>query len=142
MFFPPASLPEPAETDGLTPIEARHRLETESQLNWFSITPHRPNYILPATHNFSSDFSPCGPLGEFFNDTEVKFELSLKTRLWPNLWRNCSLWFGCTQLSFWQLCSDEEASKPFRESMSRRSCGRSPSASGCSAWTHGSYPLH
>ena len=98
-----------------SPIEARQLLESESEINWFSITPHRPNYVLPATYNFSSDFSPYTDLGQYFNDAEIKFQISLKTRLWHNLWRNSSLWMAYTQMSFWQLYADEEASAPFRE---------------------------
>ena len=107
-FFPPT------ETAS-SPIEARQLLESESQINWFSITPHKPNYVLPATYNFSSDFSPYTDLGPYFNDAEIKFQLSLKTRIWHNLWRNSSLWVAYTQMSLWQLYADEEASAPFRE---------------------------
>lgn len=115
-FYPAAAIEsaEAAEPD-LPPIEARARLEAASERNWFSITPHKPNYILPATYNFSSDFSPYPALGEFFSDTEIKFQLSLKTLIWPELWKQSSLWVAYTQLSFWQLYADEEASAPFRE---------------------------
>jgi phospholipase A1 len=115
-FFPAAAadagmLPYP----DASPIEARQALEAASQLNWFSITPHRPNYVLPVTHNYSSDFSPYGAFGELLSDTEIKFQLSLKTRISPELWRGSSLWFAYTQLSFWQLYAETEASSPFRE---------------------------
>ncbi len=115
-FYPSAAAADedPIEPD-LPPIEARARLEAASERNWFSITPHKPNYILPASYNFSSDFSPYPALGEFFSDTEIKFQLSLKTLIWPDLWKQSSLWVAYTQLSFWQLYADEEASAPFRE---------------------------
>ena len=115
-FFPaPAPLAADAASDSFDPVEERARLERQSEQNWFSITPHKPNYLLPVSHNFSSDFSQYPLLGPSFNDTEVKFQISLKTRVLPIDWRNSSLWIGYTQLSFWQLYADEEASSPFRE---------------------------
>ena len=112
-FFP--SNNDALDADEASPIEARAAQERESLYNWFAITPHRPNYILPVTYNFSSDYSAYGSLGEFFSDTEIKYQLSIKARLWPNLWRRSSLWFAYTQLSLWQLYADEQASAPFRE---------------------------
>ena len=115
-FFPaPAPLAADAASDSFDPVEERARLERQSEQNWFSITPHKPNYLLPVSHNFSSDFSQYPLLGPSFNDTEVKFQISLKTRVLPIDWRNSSLWIGYTQLSFWQLYADEDASSPFRE---------------------------
>ena len=105
-----------AETDiELSPVQAR-RLEEESLRNrWFSITPHRPNYILPATYNGSADFSPYGPAEDLFSDTEIKFQLSLKTTLLTDLWRDSTISVAYTQQSYWQLYADEELSAPFRE---------------------------
>lgn len=82
----------------------------------FAIVPHHTNYLLPATWNESADYSAFSELGDNFSDTEVKFQVSLKTPLWRRgLWRDSSLWFGYTQLSFWQLWAEAEASAPFRE---------------------------
>lgn len=115
-FFPaPVTSDDAASEPDVSPITERRALEDESEANWFSITPYKPNYILPITHNFSSDFSPYGEFGDFFNDNEIKFQLSLKSRIWPNLWRGSALWIGYTQLSFWQLYADDGASAPFRE---------------------------
>ena len=96
-------------------LEARLEQEEWEQQQWFSITPHKPNYILPVTYNASADFTPYGPQGELFSDAELKFQLSLKTRLWPNMWRGSSLWAAYTQQSYWQIYADSEASAPFRE---------------------------
>ena len=98
-----------------SPILERAKEEQEHQLKWFSITPHKVNYLLPITNNVSSDFSPYGEFGGLFSDTEIKFQLSFKTRLWSDLWKNSSLWIGYTQQSYWQLYSDDKASAPFRE---------------------------
>ncbi len=99
----------------VSPILARATEEHEHQLRWFSITPHKVNYLLPITNNESSDFSPYGDFGKLFSDTEIKFQLSLKTRVWSDLWKNSSLWIAYTQQSYWQLYSDDKASAPFRE---------------------------
>ncbi len=106
---------EPETRLTVSPVRMR-RAEEESLLHqWFSITPHRPNYLLPAAHNVSADFSSYGAFGDFFNDTEIKLQMSLKTQLWPQMWRNSSLWAAYTQQSYWQLYADSEASSPFRE---------------------------
>lgn len=98
-----------------SPLLSRRADELALSDEWFSITPHRPNYILPATYNNNSDYSAYGALGEDFSDAEIKLQLSLKTLLWPNMWRNSSLWAAYTQQSYWQLYADSDASAPFRE---------------------------
>lgn len=100
---------------GLPPIEARRTQELAVTAQSFAITPHKPNYILPLTYNASADFSEFGDFEELFSDTEIKMQLSLKTRLVPNLWRDSSIWVAYTQQSYWQLYADSEASAPFRE---------------------------
>jgi len=115
--YPPREAGNLADTAGETPapVEARRQLEYESTLNWFAITPHRPNYLLPVAHNLSADYSAYPDLGPQFSDTEVKFQVSLKTRVLPLRWRNSSVWVAYTQQSYWQLYADEDASSPFRE---------------------------
>lgn len=103
------------EPTTFSPINSRNEQEFALADKRFSITPHRPNYILPATYNASSDFSVYDPLGEAFSDTEIKFQLSIKTLLARDLWRGSSVWVGYTQQSYWQLYADDVASAPFRE---------------------------
>jgi len=103
-------------TDEVLPAyEERLQAELREQHEWFAITPHKPNYILPATYNFNANYDAYGEFGEFFSDAELKFQLSLKTQLWPGLIGDSSLWFGYTQQSYWQIFADSEASAPFRE---------------------------
>ena len=99
----------------LSPVQARRLEEASLRGRWFSITPHRPNYILPATYNTSSDFSQYAPAEDLFSDTEIKFQLSLKTTLLTDLWRDSTVSVAYTQQSYWQLYADEELSAPFRE---------------------------
>jgi phospholipase A1 len=103
--------PEPQ----ISMIQARIEQEAALTDQWFSITPHQRNYILPATYNADADFSAAGAAGERFSDYEVKMQLSLKTRLASGMWRDSSLWAGYTQQSYWQLYADQAASSPFRE---------------------------
>lgn len=98
-----------------SPVQSRRDEEKALRNNWFSITPHRPNYILPATYNASADFSPYGIAGDLLSDSEIKFQLSLKTTLLSNLWRDSSVSVAYTQQSYWQLFADDEISAPFRE---------------------------
>ena len=105
---------ELVEEDG-SPIEARRERESYQYLNWFSITPHRPNYVLPISYNASPDYSIYGERGEQFSNNEIKLQLSVKTPLLLNFWRESTVWFAYTQVSYWQLYADSEASSPFRE---------------------------
>lgn len=100
---------------GLSLIEARFEQEAALTDQWFSITPHHPNYILPLTYNDNADYSDFGPLEDAFSDYEIKMQLSLKTRLAKGLWRDSSVWAAYTQQSYWQLYAEEDASAPFRE---------------------------
>lgn len=96
-------------------VEARRQEEAAQENRRFSLVPHKLNYILPLTYNNSADYSPYPTFGEFFNDAEVKAQISIKTPLARNLWKGSSLWAAYTQQSYWQLYADEEASAPFRE---------------------------
>lgn len=104
-----------AQNESRSLIEERKKLEAISHSNDFSLTPHRPNYILPISYNHSADFSRYGSFDEPFRAIEVQFQLSLKVKVLSDLWRNSSLNIGYTQKSFWQLYAGESASAPFRE---------------------------
>jgi phospholipase A1 len=111
-----AAFNESAVADEALPAyEQRLETEQQEQHEWFAITPHKPTYILPATYNFNSNYDAYGEFGDLFSDAELKFQLSLKTQLWPGMIGDSSLWFGYTQQSYWQLYADSEASAPFRE---------------------------
>ena len=67
------------------------------------------------TYNTSPEYAPYLAFEEDFSHTEVKMQLSLKTRLAHGLWGDSSLWAAYTQQSYWQLYADSDASAPFRE---------------------------
>ncbi|MEP7247536.1 MAG: phospholipase A, partial [Gammaproteobacteria bacterium] len=61
----------------------------------------------------SEGHSVSSPLD--LTNTETKFQLSLKSKLWENVIGDYSdLWFGYTQSSRWQLFNSSD-SRPFRE---------------------------
>ncbi len=104
------------ENKKISVIKQRETEEKEKRAGFFSLTPHRQNYILPLTYNFY----PNKDAYEFANldepkELEVKFQLSFKVLLLEKIFRDTGdLYFGYTQLSFWQLY-DEALSSPFRD---------------------------
>ena len=94
------------------------RLEKEKE-NWdnrFSITPHRPNYVLPVSYNNNPNTAPYNQasLKDDPSNTEIKFQLSLKAPLMSGMFnRDGSLWVAYTNVSWWQAYNSNSA--PFRE---------------------------
>ncbi|WP_299677463.1 phospholipase A [uncultured Dokdonia sp.] len=90
----------------------------------FKIIPYKPVYILFANYTTAINNSPASdnPLNTVrsrteFSNTELKFQLSFKSRAVKNLLGDKiggDLWIGYTQSSRWQLYS-ANISRPFRE---------------------------
>ncbi|WP_040482023.1 phospholipase A [Luminiphilus syltensis] len=123
-YFPAPTLSTATARETATEIQARGpvslinaRIEQEAALTdqWFSITPHQPNYILPVTYSDNNGYPDFGEAANAFSDYEIKMQISLKTRLATGLWRKSTVWAGYTQQSYWQLYADKSASAPFRE---------------------------
>jgi phospholipase A1 len=96
-------------------IEARGKLERHVAGNRFAILPHKQNYLLPVSYNFSPNRRDSQRLGGDISRTEVKFQISLKTPLWEEIFaKNGTLFAGYSQLSFWQAYNSIRSS-PFRE---------------------------
>jgi phospholipase A1 len=92
-------------------------LERETRRGKYTIAPHRSNYALPFTYNNSPNYTAVRQAdpAKDLKRPEVKFQLSLKTKLWEDiLGQDLDLWFGYTQLSFWQFYNFDDSS-PFRE---------------------------
>lgn len=92
------------------------RLQEEATVNQipFSITPHKPMYILPLSYNFSEVSSATQDLVDV-DDLETKFQFSFKVGIVDSFFKNrASLQFGFTQTSFWQVYN-KKSSAPFRE---------------------------
>lgn len=121
-FHPPE--PEAGETNPqiISGSPVAERLESEkSNINRpFTLMAHRANYILLAAHNFNgwedhsfADYHGMDRLD--LDDTEIQFQLSLKTPLAVNIFRDdLDLYAGYTMRSFWQAYNGS-ISSPFRD---------------------------
>ncbi|MYL26223.1 MULTISPECIES: phospholipase A [Halomonadaceae] len=106
-----------SEAEATSEPHPRERMLGESSI----LQPHRRNYLLPATRTGSPNQIPTTPTytpqphGEQVEKEEVKFQLSFRLPLLTGVFEGPNrLWFGYTQLAFWQLYNTEESS-PFRE---------------------------
>jgi len=98
-------------------LSKKWQLDEESRKTAFAIVPHRANYILLLDYNFNPNKEPYEEAYPNFDmqNEEVKFQLSLKVKLWESMFKTkADLWFGYTQLSFWQLYNTSD-SCPFLE---------------------------
>jgi phospholipase A1 len=97
-------------------IRRGERQEKRIGTGAFSLSTHRQNYFLPFTYNSNPNRDTYGAAGENKpSNIEVKFQISFKVLLWEKIfWDKGDLFFGYTQLSFWQLY-DKKLSSPFRE---------------------------
>lgn len=97
------------------PLETRITLERATAQNPFVITPHRPNYLLPATYSFSPNDEPFDASEGDLNNAEVKFQLSFKFPLLRGLFNDRgTLFMAYTNQSYWQAYN-RKFSSPFRE---------------------------
>ncbi|MCO6440966.1 MAG: phospholipase A [Nitrococcus mobilis] len=108
-----------AERTGQAPAEVglSRRWQVTSRRGWARFfTPYKPVYALPLSYNARLNRDPTGSRDAADIDhLEVKFQFSFKAPLWRNLLLDGGdLWFGYTQLSFWQAYNSSFSS-PFRE---------------------------
>ena len=104
-------------------VDQRIQQEQEIEELSFSIIPHKPNYLLPFTYN--EKIQSYDVYQNAFEDGdqqafEVKFQVSFKIPLFSVekisfLDAPIAVYFGYTQLSFWQAYNTDNSS-PFRES--------------------------
>ncbi|KXZ70833.1 phospholipase A [Acinetobacter venetianus] len=103
-------------------LDRRWELSEESKLGVWNIRAYQPVYLLPAfwtsdKNEFPNSPNPNNTVTDKQNltSTEAKFQISLKTKAWENIFgNNGDLWLGYTQSSRWQVFNSEE-SRPFRE---------------------------
>ena len=100
-------------------VDQRIQQEKILQESSFSIIPHKPNYLLPFSYNnkiqsydvYQNDLGEDGDL----QPVELKFQISFKIPLLTGIIEPpFSLFFGYTQVSFWQAYNSDNSS-PFRE---------------------------
>jgi phospholipase A1 len=100
-------------------LERRLATDDSSALRPYTLMAHRPNYFLFASHNFNGvNEEPYQEQFEDptleFDDTEAKFQISVKVPLAVNLFdKRLDIFTAYTNKSFWQLYNDQSA--PFRE---------------------------
>jgi len=100
-------------------LSKRFIRESEDYFNPYVITPHKKNYILPATITSDINRDAYDEFGDFadgFSNIEAKYQLSLKVPLFKTslLFEHDQLFVGMTLQSWWQIYADG-ISKPFRE---------------------------
>ncbi len=107
----------PDETEKPSVMSTHWELDSVSRKAGLVIRAHRPNYFLPAAHNSSPNRDAALDVDQNARpqNTEGKFQISFKVKLWEDIMdKDMDLWFGYTQLSFWQLYN-KTFSSPFRE---------------------------
>lgn len=112
--------------DGLAAADSflgkRWELDERSKKGTFHFREYKPVYILPVHYSNNPNQSPTSPAPNHSvlspipaGSTEVKYQLSFKTKLWEDiLGDNGNLWFAYTQQSHW-LLYNPQVSSPFRE---------------------------
>lgn len=108
---PQVDLPDPAKGQAIEVAdEPKHR-------EWLAVRPYKSNYVLPLTYSTNLNEEAFLEIvsDAKLNDFEAKYQLSIEADIWPQIFGPTSaLYFGYTQLSFWQLYNSD-ASSPFRE---------------------------
>ena len=105
-------------TQNTSPISDRIAGEQQASGNRFVMTPHKPNYLLPASYVSSPNTEPYKPYNARIPDLdniEVKFQLSLKAPVREGVFNGYgTLYAAYTNTSWWQAYNSKE-SAPFRE---------------------------
>ncbi|MEQ4575566.1 MAG: phospholipase A [Gammaproteobacteria bacterium] len=103
-------------------LDSRWELAKDSKLGTFQLRAYKPVYLLPAFWTSKVNELPSSPnpsntvtTPQPLDNTELKFQLSFKTKVAEDLFGdNGDIWVGYTQSSRWQAYNSEE-SRPFRE---------------------------
>jgi len=103
-------------------LDSRWELAKDSKLGTFQLRAYKPVYLLPAFWTSNVNETPSSPNPnntvtdpQNLDSTELKFQLSFKTKVVEDLFHdNGDIWVGYTQSSRWQAYNSEE-SRPFRE---------------------------
>ncbi|WP_298908048.1 phospholipase A [uncultured Psychrobacter sp.] len=111
------------DIEKFTPLSLSYDLDKNSERGKWTARPYRPTYILPIFYTFDPNLGPNTPslprpdeplTSNDTRNTELKFQLSLKTKVMEDLFdTSADLWFGYTQESHWQVYN-EDNSRPFR----------------------------
>ena len=69
--------------ENLPAHEKRIQAELQEQHQWFAITPHKPNYILPATYNFNANYDAYGENMIDMENRNIRVGVGLSLLDWP-----------------------------------------------------------
>jgi len=112
-------IPKKDKQQPLLPFRAKGLIQ-EWAPNNAPLNIYKQNYVLVYANSSAPNYSPTSPNPQNQvltpvpqDQRDLKFQYSMKHDL-ADFDRFGSLWFGYTQLSFWQLY-DEKNSRPFRE---------------------------
>jgi len=132
------AVPAPAASHGQQPAEdplayipalAPHTAKSIIDSNWgfeptsqrYLIDLYHPNYLLIGRYTdhvnnqpFTPLFQALGEPPQNLDNTEAKFQLSFKMRLWATDDRRWGVWAAYTQQNQWQVYNGD-VSRPFRE---------------------------
>ncbi len=114
---PSAAAPVSPLTEEPSALARRWELEERARRERFALSPHLPNYFLPATYLTSPNDAVYRGTGSTsdLEHVEAKFQISFKVKLWNGVFGvPVSGWFAYTQLALWQLYNSKRSS-PFRE---------------------------
>lgn len=111
----------PPPPSPVSALSERWELDDRSKAGTFQFRAHHPTYILPLSLTSQVNRLPSSPAygrsattANSQKPSEVKFQLSFKTKLMESLFDGRSdLWFGYTQQSHWQIYNDA-TSRDFR----------------------------
>jgi len=108
-----------AEPDTTSLVEERIASEQLNLLKPFSLMTHEANYLLVGAYNFqgwsSSIYEQASSKDISFDNTEIQFQLSIKTPLAVDLFdKDIGIFAAYTMRSFWQAYNSD-ISSPFRE---------------------------
>lgn len=103
-------------------LDSRWELAKDSKLGTFQLRAYKPIYLFPVfwtskRNDFPSSANPSNTVttSQQLDSSELKFQLSFKTKVAQNLFGdNGDVWVGYTQSSRWQAYN-AEISRPFRE---------------------------
>lgn len=103
-------------------LSQRWELDSATRHGVWLITAYRPVYVTGARWTNSVNYQPTSatpgytvPVKVPYNEVELKFQLSFKTKVWQGIFgKHGDLWVGYTQKSHWQIYN-QQLSRPFRE---------------------------
>lgn len=119
---PPAAKPATAGAPAPSLYDDRWDLDGRRRGELFYPRAYKPVYMLPGTWTDRVNLTPSSPAaghsvssGLDLRPVEVKYQLSLKAKLWEQPFGlPAAVWGGYTQSSRWQVYNGHE-SRPFRE---------------------------